>query len=209
MNSWKRDRGTKLAKAASVLFFLIFQSEFLMLPKLLLSCLALFMTSQALAHTLDLGVNVRRSSVNDVDWKGVEYGFSYLFDINDALSVGPYLTSTSWDITNDAMHTNATGDHREFGPEIRFFAPMETLNFLAGASYSLVSKGTAETDAGMTADLSVVGLRFKIGLGIPFDSGVDMNVFFIKGVQAVVVEDQTDKATETLDDLAFGMSLSF
>ena len=180
-----------------------------MLSKLLLAALTLTLTTSLEANTLDFSLATRQAQVNDVDWKGFEYGFAYLFDINDALSFGPYLTSTQWDITNDASGTESSGDHREFGPEIRFFAPMETLNFLAGASYSLLSQGTARTKSGMTADLAAQGLRFKIGLGIPFDNGLDLNVFLIKGVQTVVLENQYDKASEDLDDLALGLSLSF
>lgn len=180
-----------------------------MLPKMLLACLALTMTSSLWANTLDLNVAVRRGEVNDVDWKGTEFGFAYLFDLNDAVALGPYLTSTSWDIQNDSLRVDSKGDHREFGPEIRFTAPLETLNFMAGASYSLFSKGTAETEAGQTADLALTGLRFKIGLGLPFESGAALNLWLIKGMQDVEAETAYERATEEMDEFSLAVSLSF
>jgi hypothetical protein len=180
-----------------------------MLPKMLLACLALTMTSSLWANTLDFNIAARRGEVNDVDWKGTEFGFAYLFDLNDAVALGPYLTSTSWDIQNDSLQVKSSGDHREFGPEIRFTAPLETLDFVAGAAYSLFSKGTAETEGGQTADLAVRGLRFKIGLGVPFESGATLNFWLSKGLQDVLVETAYEEAKEELDEFAFAISLSF
>jgi hypothetical protein len=180
-----------------------------MLLKMLLACLACTVTSSLWANTLDLNVAMRRGEVNDVDWKGTEFGFAYLFDLNDAVALGPYLNTTSWKIENDAVGVKSTGDHREFGPEIRFTAPLETLNFVAGASYSLFSKGTVETEGGQAADLALYGLRFKIGVGIPFESGAELNLLLIKGMQDVEVEAANDKAKEELDEVAFAISLSF
>lgn len=180
-----------------------------MLPKLLLACLALTMTSSVWANTLDLNVGIRRGEVNVVDWKGTEFGFAYLFDLNDAVALGPYLTSTNWNIKNDALDVKSTGSHREFGPEIRFTAPLETLDFIAGAAYSIFSKGTVETEGGQTADLALRGLRFKIGLGIPFESGAALNFFLSKGLQDVEVETANEKVKEELDEFAFAVSLSF
>jgi hypothetical protein len=180
-----------------------------MLSKMLLACLALTMTSSVWANTLDLNVAVRRGEVNVVDWKGTEFGFAYLFDLNDAVALGPYLTSTNWTIKNDALEVKSTGSHREFGPEIRFTAPLETLEFVAGASYSIFSKGTVETEGGQTADLALRGLRFKIGLGIPFESGAALNFFLSKGLQDVEVETANEKVSEELDEFAFALSLSF
>jgi hypothetical protein len=180
-----------------------------MLSKMLLACLALTMTSSVWANTLDLNVSVRRGTVNVVDWNGAEYGFAYLFDLNDAVALGPYLTSSSWNIKNDALGVKSTGNHREFGPEIRFTAPMETLDFVAGASYSIFSKGTVETEGGQTADLALRGLRFKIGLGIPSESGEALNFFLSKGLQDVEVETANEKVKEELDEFSFIISLSF
>lgn len=180
-----------------------------MFSKLLLAAAAFTLTTSLGAQTLDFSLASRQAEVNDVDWSGFEYGFAYFFDLNEAVSLGPYLSSTSWNITNDASGAKSSGDHREFGPEIRFLVPMEAVNFLARASYSLISQGTACTESGMTADLGAYGWRFKIGLGIPFDSGFDLNMLLIKGVQTVVLENPDNKATENLDDLALGLSLSF
>ncbi len=180
-----------------------------MLSKMLLACLALTTTTSLWANTLDFNVAMRRGEVNDVDWKGTEFGFAYLFELNEAVALGPYLTSTRWDIQNNTFHVKSKGDHREFGPEIRFTAPLETLNFSAGASYSLFSKGTAETEAGQTADLALTGLRFKVGLGVPFESGAALNLWLIKGMQDVEAETAQDRATEEMDEFSFAISLSF
>jgi hypothetical protein len=180
-----------------------------MLSKLLVVCVVLAMSSPILANTLDLNVAVRQGEVNDVDWRGTEFGFAYLFDLNDAVTLGPYITSTRWDIQNDRMQVTSKGDHREFGPEIRFTAPLETLNFLAGASCSIFSKGTVETEGGRTADLALRGLRFKIGLGLPLEGGSTLNMFVIKGNQDLEVETFEEKAKEELDEFAFAISLSF
>ncbi|WP_141732933.1 hypothetical protein [Oligoflexus tunisiensis] len=180
-----------------------------MLSKMLLTCLALTVTSSVWANTLDFNVTARKGQVNNVDWNGTELGFSYLFDLNDAIAVGPYLSTTRWDISNDDLKVDSKADDREFGPEIRFVAPLETLEFLAGASYSLVSKGTAETEGGQTADLAVRGLRFKIGLGLPFESGAALNFWLVKGLQEVEVKAAHDKAHEDLDDIGLALSLGF
>jgi hypothetical protein len=119
------------------------------------------------------------------------------------------MTSASWKIENDALQVKSIGDHRELGPEIRFTAPLETLDFVAGASYSLVSKGTVETEGGRAADLALRGLRFKIGLAIPFESGTSLNFFLIKGMQDLEVETASEKAKGELDELSFALSLSF
>jgi hypothetical protein len=180
-----------------------------MLSKMLLACLVLTMTSSVWANTLDLNIAVRRGEINVVDWKGSEYGFAYLFDLNDAVALGPYLTSTSWNIKNNAFDVKSTGSHREFGPEIRFTAPLETLDFVAGASYSIFSKGTVQTEGGQTADLALRGLRFKIGLGKPFESGATLNYFLYKGLQDVEVETANEMVKEELDEFGVVMSLSF
>jgi hypothetical protein len=180
-----------------------------MLSKMLLTCLTLTASSPVLANILDLNVAVRHGEVNDVDWKGTEFGFAYLFDLNDVVALGPYLTSTRWDIQNDRLEVKSKGDHREFGPEIRFTAPLETLDFMAGASYSIFSKGTVETEGGRTADLALRGLRFKIGLGLPLEGGSSLNMFVIKGLQDLEVEANDDKVEAELDELAFAISLSF
>jgi hypothetical protein len=180
-----------------------------MLFKFLLTCLALTFTSSVWANTLDFSVAARKGQVNNVDWLGTEFGISWLFDLNDAVAVGPYLSTTRWDISNDALKVDSKADDREFGPEIRFTAPLETLEFQAGASYSLISKGTAETAGGQTADLAVRGLRFKVGLGLPFESGFILNFWLIKGMQDVEVKSAHDKAHADLDDFGLALSLAF